>query len=115
MALTSQIQLGPSRTPSGKPLAITEAEHTLRRPVSELMVAVEVAILEEDMVNAMRVELTPLTRQAAELQKKRWLELLEQDREMGTEELEMGAVLDVMPMAVLAADSLGRWILFYAT
>ena len=27
MALTSQIQFGPSRTPSGKPLATTEAEH----------------------------------------------------------------------------------------
>jgi hypothetical protein len=73
------------------------------------MVAAGDAIQDEDMVNAMRVELTPLTTRVVHLWKKRQ-SLLERDEEVGTEELEMGAALDGMHMAVAAADFSGRWL-----
>ena len=73
------------------------------------MVAAGDAIQEEDMVNAMRVESTPLTTRVVHLWKKRQ-PLQERDKEVGTEELEMGAALDGMHMAVAAADFLGHWL-----
>ena len=73
------------------------------------MVTAGDAIQDKDMVNAMRVELTPLTIQVVHLWKKRQ-PLLERDEEVGTEELEMGAALDGMHMAVAAADFSGRWL-----
>ena len=73
------------------------------------MVAAGDAIQDEDMVNAMRVELTPLTTRVVHLWKKRQ-SLLERDEEVGTEELEMGAALDGMHMAVAAADFSGHWL-----
>ena len=62
---------------------------------------------DEDMVNEMRVQLTPLTIQVVHLWKKQQC-LLGQDEEMGTEEVEMAVALDGMHMAVVADDCSGR-------
>ena len=84
----------------------------LCRPVNELMVAADDAIQDEE-VNAMRVELTPQTKQTVVLRKKK-LWPLQQDKEMGTGEPKMNVALVKMPMAVVEDDSLGHWLLSYA-
>ena len=75
--------------------------------MNESLVAAE-GVNQDEVVNAMRVESTPQTKLTMVPQMKK-LQPMQRDKEMGTEELEMGVALAEMHMAVAVGDLLGCW------